>query len=203
MKVAIIGAGNVGTALATSASRAGHEVIISARAPEHARDAAEASGAQVAEDNGAAARAADLVILAVPYAAGPEVARDIEADIVGKTVIDATNPLKPDYSGPALETTSGAEELQRWLPEARVAKAFNTLFASRQAAPSPDVDAFVAADDPVAKQETMALVDSLGFAAVDAGPLRASRYLEAMAWLNISLNLAHGWGWTSAWKLER
>jgi predicted dinucleotide-binding enzyme len=181
MKVAIIGAGNVGKALATSAARAGHEVIMSARTPEHAHDAAQATGAQVAEDNGAAARAADLVILAVPYAAGPEVAQDIEGAIVGKTVIDATNPLTPDYSGPALESTSGAEEFQRWLPGARVAKAFNTLFASRQATPSTDVDAFVAADDPVAKQETLALVESLGFAAVPRSWLGLDLGLEAGA----------------------
>ena len=123
--------------------------------------------------------------------------------VSGKTIIDVTNPLKPDYSGPGLDGTSGAEELQRWLPGAKVAKAFNTLFASRQAAPGPDVDAFVAADDPQARQETLALVESLGFAPLDVGPLSAARYLEAMAWLNISLNLANSWGWTSTWKLER
>jgi NADPH-dependent F420 reductase len=203
MRIAIIGAGNVGKALARSASQAGYEVVLSARHPEHAQEAARETGATSVETNAAAVREADVVVFAIPWSAGREVATEIEAETAGKTVIDVTNPLKPDYSGPALEGTSAAEELQRWLPKAKVAKAFNTLFASRQASPTRDVEAFVAADDPDAKREALALAESLGFAPVDVGPLQASRYLEAMAWLNISLNLANSWGWTSAWKLER
>ena len=91
MKLAIIGAGDVGKALATSALRAGHDVVISARTPEHALVTAQAIGAQAAPDNRTAVSDADLVILAVPYASGPEVARDIEVGVGGKTVIDATN----------------------------------------------------------------------------------------------------------------
>jgi len=203
MKVSIIGAGNVGKALATSMSRAGHDVTISARTQQHAREAAEATGAQPATSNAAAVRDAELVILAVPFSAGQEIAQEIAGLVSGKTVIDTTNPVKPDYSGLATEGTSGAEEFQRWLPEAKVVKAFNTLFASRQAVPSREVDGFVAADDMKAKQQVIALVESIGFAPVDVGPLSSARHLEAMAFLNISLNLAHGWDWTSAWKLDR
>jgi NADPH-dependent F420 reductase len=203
MKLAIIGSGNVGKALAASARRAGHDVILSARTPGHAEEAARTVGAQAAADNAIAVRDADLIILAVPYAAVVDVAADIGAHVAGRTVIDVTNPLKADYSGPALEGTSAAEEIQRLLPGARIAKAFNAVLASRMAAPNRDLDAFVAADDPQAKQETLALVDSLGFSPLDVGPLSAARSLEAMAWLNISLNLANGWDWTSAWKLVR
>jgi 8-hydroxy-5-deazaflavin:NADPH oxidoreductase len=204
MKVAIIGAGNVGTALATSITNAGHTVTITARDPEHARAAAERSGATPASSNVAAAREADLVILAVPYAGATErVADDIRGEVAGKTVVDVTNPLTPDYSGLATDGTSAAEELQKRLPDAHVVKAFNTIFATNQAAPSRDIDGYVAADDANAKREVISLVESMGFTALDVGPLVAARHLEGMAFINIGLNAQNGWSWTSAWKLER
>ena len=204
MKVAIIGAGNVGKALASSITRAGHEVTISASTPESAREAAAATGASAAANNVAAATDASVVILAVPYVgAGAEVAGQIREAVAGKTVIDVTNPIKPDFSGLATTESSGAEEIQKLLPAAHVVKAFNTIFASNQANPSRDIDGFVAADDGDAKQEVIGLLESMGFSALDVGPLSAARTLEAMAYLNIGLNAANGWAWTSAWKLER
>ena len=203
MKVAIIGAGNVGKALATSISRAGHDVTISAKHAEHAQQAAAEIGATPADSNAIAAADADVVILAVPYGkAGVEVATDIPDEVAGRTVIDVTNPLKPDYSGLATDT-SAAEELQQQLPEANVVKAFNTIFASNQAQPTPEIDGYVAADDEKAKQTVISLVESMGFTPLDVGPLAAARYLEGMAFINIGLNAQNGWSWTSAWKLER
>jgi predicted dinucleotide-binding enzyme len=84
-----------------------------------------------------------------------------------------------------------------------VVKAFNTVFAAGLSQPSADVDGFVATDDDEAKRTVLALVDSIGFRPFDVGSLQASRYLEGMAFLNISLNIANGWGWVSTWKLER
>ena len=204
MKVAIIGAGNVGKALATSITRAGHHVTLSASTPASAQEAAAAVGAAAADSNVAAVDGAEVVILAVPYAAvASSVADEIRDVTAGRTIIDVTNPLRPDYSGLAVEGTSAAEEFQRQLPEAKVIKAFNTLFASNQASPSKDVDAFIAGDDDEAKQRVMDLADSMGFAPVDTGSLSSARYLEGMAFLNIGLNAANGWSWTSAWKLDR
>jgi 8-hydroxy-5-deazaflavin:NADPH oxidoreductase len=204
MKVAIIGAGNVGKALAGSMARAGHDVTISASTPESAQEAARQTGADAASSNVEAVEAAEVVVLAVPYvSAGPEVADEIRDAANGRTVIDVTNPVTPDYSGLATEGSSAAEDFQRRLPGARVVKAFNTVFASVQAHPSKEIDAYVAGDDGDAKQQVIALADSIGFAPVDVGPLRAARYLEGMAFLNIGLNAANGWDWTSTWKLER
>lgn len=204
MKVAIIGAGNVGKALAGSITRAGHDVTISARSVDSARAAAEQTGAAAAESNVAAVEGADVVILAVPYVtAGASVADEIRDAAAGRTVVDATNPMKPDGSGLATEGTSAAEEFQRHLPEANVIKAFNTLFASNQANPSPEIDAYVAGDDGDAKATVMRLVDSMGFAPVDVGPLQSARHLEGMALINIGLNATNGWSWTSAWRLRR
>ena len=204
MKVAIIGAGNVGKALGTSIARAGHDVTISARSAESAREAADAIGARAAQRNVDAVTNADVVILAIPYVgAGEAVAREISDAVAGRTVVDVTNPLKPDYSGLATNGSSAAEEFQKLLPKANVVKAFNTIFASNQANPGPEVDAFIAGDDADAKGTVAALAESIGFRALDVGPLSSSRHLEGMAFINIGLNSANGWSWTSAWKLER
>lgn len=204
MKVAIIGSGSVGTALATSIIRAGHEVTIAAKHPQRARAAAEASGATSADSNLAAVEGADVVILAVPYAgAAEDVATEIAGAVAGKTVIDTTNPMRPDFSGLATDGSSAAEEFQKLLPDAKLVKAFNTIFASNQANPTRAVDGYVAADDEKAKQTVISLVESMGFTPLDVGPLSSARFLEGMAFINIGLNAANGWSWTSAWKLER
>jgi hypothetical protein len=204
MKVAIIGAGNVGKALGTSITRAGHDVTITAKHHEHAVTAAREIGATPARSNTDAVRDADVVILAIPFVgAGAAVATEIRESVAGKAVIDVTNPMKPDYSGPATTDGSAAEELQKLLPEAGVVKAFNTIFASNQASPTRDIDGYVAADDAKAKRTVISLVESIGFTALDVGPLSSARFLEGMAFINIGLNAANGWSWTSAWKLER
>ena len=200
MKVAIIGAGNVGKALTSTFTGAGHEVTISAANPAHARDAATELGANAATTNKEAVSDADLVVLAVPAAALETVAQEIGADLAGKTVIDVSNRPTPDPAGPG---TSIAEELQDRLPNASVVKAFNTLFASRQADPvigGHPVDGFIAGDDPAAKERVIDALESMGFRPVDAGPLAAARTLEGMAWLNISRNMAGG-TWQDAFVL--
>jgi hypothetical protein len=204
MKVAIIGAGNVGKALGTSLARAGHEVTLAATTPESARAAASEIGAHAAGSAAEAVSDAPVIILAVPYVtAGESVASEIAGAAAGRIVIDATNPVKPDYSGLATNGSSAAEEFQKRLPDASVVKAFNTVFATNQANPSRQIDGYVAGDDPEAKATVLGLVESMGFAPVDVGPLRAARHLEGMAWINIGLNAANGWSWTSAWRLER
>ncbi|HEX7346066.1 MAG TPA: NAD(P)-binding domain-containing protein, partial [Candidatus Limnocylindrales bacterium] len=130
MKVAIIGAGNVGRALGTSITRAGHDVTITSKHHENAVTAARDIGATTAPSNADAVRGADVVILAVPFVgAGEAVAAEIRDAVAGKAVIDVTNPMKPDFSGLATTDGSAAEELQKLLPEASVVKAFNTIFA--------------------------------------------------------------------------
>ncbi len=204
MKVAIIGAGNVGKALGSSISAAGHDVTITAKHREHADAAAKEIGATPVDTPAEAVSDADVVILAVPYVgAADEVSGEIRDRVAGKTIVDVTNPMKPDYSGLATEGTSAAEEFQRRLPEANVVKAFNTIFATNQARPSRDIDGYVAGDDDGAKRQVISLVESIGFSPVDVGPLKTARYLEGMAVINIGLNAQNGWDWTSAWKLER
>jgi 8-hydroxy-5-deazaflavin:NADPH oxidoreductase len=200
MEIAIIGAGNVGKALAGSFTRAGHNVTIAAAHPSHAADAARELGARAASTNAEAIEGSDLVVLAVPESALEAIAADISDAASGKVVVDVSNRPTPSATGAA---TSAAEELQARLPNSKVVKAFNTLFASRQTDPKIGglkADAFVAADDKAAKQTVLDAVESVGFRPVDAGSLAAARTLEGMGWLNISRNLAGG-TWQDAWIL--
>jgi predicted dinucleotide-binding enzyme len=190
VNITIIGTGNVGQALATSAHRAGHDVTIVGRDAAKASTTAAELGVQSASTTGPAAANADLVILAVPADALAQVAQDLTGVVDGKTVVDATNRMQPDAT-----TASNAETLQERLPAAHVVKAFNTSFASRQADPQVNgirVDGYVAGDDATAKQQVLDLAEQIGFSPVDAGPLASSRTLEGLAWINISRNLDGG-----------
>ena len=200
MDIAIIGTGNVGSTLARSMARAGHKVTISAAHPEHAAAVAQETGADAATSNEEAVASGDVVILAVPGDAFDSIVEEVGDALAGKVVVDVSNRPTPNPDG---APTSAAEELQAKVPAASVVKAFNTVFASRQAQPVVDgipADGFVAADDDSAKQAVLDLVASIGFHPVDAGPLAAARTLEGMAWLNISRNMQGG-TWQDAWVL--
>lgn len=200
MDIAIIGAGNVGTALAGPLARAGHHVTISATHPEHASLAAKATRTRSVGTNKEAIEAADVVILAVPGTAFGAIVGEVGGSLTGKVVIDVSNRPTPDPAGAG---TSAAEELQAMLPNASVVKAFNTVFASRQADPNiggVPADGFVAADDDEAKRTVLDLIESIGFRPVDAGSLAVARTLEGMAWMIIKRNMQGG-TWQEAWVL--
>jgi NADPH-dependent F420 reductase len=204
VRVGIIGAGNVGEALATSAGRAGHAVTLSATDPSHAQAAAQATGVKAAASNRAAVEGADVVVLAVPHANVGAVLDEVGDALRGKVLVDATNRVNPADPGSVLDGTSAAEQTQARVPSARVVKAFNTAFASRLANPVVDgvpLDGFVAGDDAAAKAAVLDLVGSLGFRPIDAGPLVMARALEGMALLIISLQIRNNWVWQNGWKL--
>ncbi len=204
MNIAIIGAGNVGKALAGSSTKAGHSVTISAGKPEHAKEAAAATGSRAAASNREAVSSAELIVLAIPQGAVEGVLGELGDALKGKVLVDATNQLTPDMSGLSNWGISAAERIQARIPGARVVKAFNTVFASRQAQPSVEgtpLDGFVAGDDPKAKTAVLELVESIGFRPIDAGPLTMARSLEAMALLLVSLQVRHGWSWQNGWKV--
>lgn len=205
-RITIVGSGNVGRALAASFVRGGHEVTITSRSADHAAEAAAAVGARSHASVVDAVAAADVVVITVPFVgAAEQLAASIRDAAVGKIVVDVTNPARADYSGLLFEgSSSAAEQFAAWLPGARVVKAFNTVFASNQANPVLDgtrLDAFVAGDDDEAKAVVLDIARSAGFEAIDAGDLAAARLLEALAWLNISLNLRNPYGWRTGWKL--
>ena len=204
MRIAIIGAGNVGAALAAAAVRAEHDVVISASSSDSAGKAASSTGATAASSNGEAVRDADIVVLAVPHGAVAGIVAELGDALEGKVVVDSTNPLNATYTDLTTTGTSAAETLQQQLPGSAVVKAFNTVFAARLGSPTEGgepLDVLIAGDDADAKATVGALAGSLGFKVIDAGGLRMARTLEEMAFLNISLNAGNGWAWQSAWKL--
>ena len=203
--IAIIGTGNVGGALGTALSGAGHQVTFAGRDQSKVAAAAQAAGATAAASTAEAVAGADVVILAVPYTAVETVAAEIAGSVAGKVVIDSTNPLKPDYSG--LSTVggpSGAERIAALLLGATVVKAFNTVFASIQGnsgAHGQVLDGLYAADDEAAAATTAGLLSDVGFRPVKVGPLAAATELEAMAWLNIRLQMLANGAWNTAYVL--
>ena len=204
MKVAIIGSGNVGKALASSATRAGHQVTIASRDPRKAEQAAKATNAQAAGTPREAVQDSDLVVLAVPADKVDDLLFELSNDLDGKVIIDVTNRVDMQDPTKTLDGTSMAEHIQQKAPKAHVVKAFNYAFASRQADPKVDgtrLDGFVAGDHEASKRKALDFVESVGFRPIDAGPLSMSRALEALAVLNMHLQVKHKWPWQSGWKL--
>ena len=205
MDIAIIGAGNVGRALATSFTRAGHSVVITSHDPEDAEPSRPPRVPGSPRRTPKPPRVPRSSSSRRRSPAPRRIAAEVTNETRGKIVVDATNRMSYGAAGPEIDTsTSNAEELAVLLPEARVVKAFNTLFASNQSDPVSDgvqLDGFVAGDDADAKGTVLALVESIGLHPVDVGPLARSRQLEGMAFLNIAVNIAEGGAWTSGWKL--
>lgn len=207
MRLAIIGAGNVGNALATGWSAAGHQITFGVRDPQAAPSggaSAAANYASVAE----AAKGAEVLVLSVPWQAVPD-ALASAGDLTGKILIDCTNPLRMGPDGLELaigQTTSGAEHVAELAPGALVFKTLNqTGFANMEHAHEFALPAvmYVAGDNETRKPLVMSLVADLGFQAVDAGPLRIARLLEPMAMLWIHMALNRGEPVTTAFALSR
>jgi predicted dinucleotide-binding enzyme len=205
VNISIIGTGNVGSALGASLSSAGHQVTFTGRDAQKAATVAASASATSVDSTADAVRDAEVIILAVPFNAVFDVAREIAPVVGGKVVIDTTNALTPDYSGVA--TAGGpsvAEQLADILSDAKIVKAFNTVFAGVQASASSmseTPDALYATDDETARTAFAALASSIGFRPVWVGPLVAARELEAVAFLNIRLQLINGGAWNTAVKL--
>ncbi len=205
MNIAIIGTGNVGSALGGSLVRAGHTVTFAGRDPAKLAKVAATTGAAAATTPRSAAAVADIIVIAVPYAATDGVAAEIAPGVIGKVVVDATNPVNAEFSGLATEGgPSGAERLAAALPGATVVKAFNTLFAGVQGNPAihgTTIDALFATDDEAAARVVADMASSIGFRPVQVGPLAAARELESLAWLNIRLQVASGGTWQTSYVL--
>src|SRR5262245_53929986 len=130
MKIAIIGAGNVGSTLGKGWAAKGHEITFGVQDPDDSRvqnRVGAAGGKARATGVQEAASTAEVVVLATPWSVVQDVIKAC-GDLRGKIIIDATNPLKGDLSGLALgHTTSAGEEVARWATGAKVVKAFNTI----------------------------------------------------------------------------
>lgn len=203
MKIAIIGAGNVGGALGRSLAKAGHQIIFGVREgggktqPPLAQIGAAATSAAIPD----AARMADAIVLATPWTAMPEVIRSL-GDIKGKVLVDCTNPLALNGDGSlglaVGFTTSGAEEIERQASGAHVIKAFNIYGWENFGNPAyPGYGdlrpvMFYCGDHDGGKAIVHQLAQDLGFEPLDVGGLGMARSLEPLALMWIRLAIREG-----------
>lgn len=190
MRIAILGAGNVGGGLGKAFAAAGHDVVFGVRDPESTKtlaalaDIPEAGAASPAD----AVDGADVIVFAVrPVAIAATVAE--LPDLRGRIVIDAMNRLDGE---PGRSTT---QDLAAQLPGAKLAKAFNTTgFENLATAATRTVPVamFVAGDDADAKRTAMALAADIGFRPEDAGGLANAKPLEDMVRVWLALATVHG-----------
>ncbi|HEV2490778.1 MAG TPA: NADPH-dependent F420 reductase [Candidatus Acidoferrales bacterium] len=209
MKIAILGAGNVGGALGRGWAAKGHSISFGVTDPtgDKTRALVNSIGANARAGSVAEAVAnAEAVVLATPWPAAQAAIR-AAGNLAGKIVIDCTNPLEPDLSGLVIgHNTSAGEEVAKWANGARVVKAFNTTGAGNMANTQYDSACptmCICGDDAAAKTSVAKLAEDLGFEAVDAGPLRNARLLEPFAMLWIYLAIKQGLGPNIAFKLLR
>jgi predicted dinucleotide-binding enzyme len=206
MRIAIVGTGSVGTALARALTGKGYAVTLGARDPqaEKVRALAVETGS-VSAGPAEAASSADVVIMAVPWSAMETVAAEL-GDLSGKVVIDCTNPLgrvDGTFGLTVGHTTSGGETVQRLLPGARVVKTLNQVGAEIMARNDhlPHRPAMLmAGDDEDAKAAVAGLLRDIGFDPIDAGDITKSRLVEpfALVWINQALARGKGREWAFA-----
>jgi len=211
MRIGILGSGLMGGKLGTIFSRAGHEVVFSyARSKDKlnklARDAGGKARAGTPRD---AAQDADAVLLAVHWSRVDDVVKQA-GDVSGKVIISCSLPMNADDTGLVVaHTSSGAEELAKKVPEARVVSALNTVpsevlfdvFERRSKATRPSL--VYCGDDAKSKTIAAALIRDVGFEPVDAGPLRIARYTEPFALLVAQLAYEGNDGPELAYRFER
>src|SRR5215475_5715223 len=173
MRIAVIGAGNVGGTLGTGWASRGHEIFFGVRDtadPKLAELLARGRGAVRATGVNEAAASAEVVALTVPWPAAQDALRSA-GNLGGKILLDCTNPLKPDLSGLTVGyTASGAEHVAAWAPSARVVKIFNTTGFPNMANPEYREGRSMmlyCGDDAQAKTLAAQLAAELGFDAYD------------------------------------
>src|SRR5713226_6575776 len=191
MRIGILGSGLMGGKLGTIFARAGHEVVFSyARSEEKLkRLAREAKGKARHGTPREAAQEADALLLAVHWSRIGDVLSQAR-DLAGKVVITCSLPMNDDDTGLVVaHTSSGAEELAKMIPKARVVAAFNTvpsevLFGVYEAKRKVSQPSLVyCGDDKSGKAVAVELIRDVGFDPVDAGPLQIARYTEPFALL--------------------
>jgi 8-hydroxy-5-deazaflavin:NADPH oxidoreductase len=194
MKIGIIGAGNVGTALGNAWTKRGHEIAFGVRDPESAkaRSLAQQFPAAHLLPNSQAAQNTEIIVLATPWQSTEEAVRTC-GDLKGKTIIDCTNPLKSDFSGLEVGfSTSGGEFVSQWADGADVFKAMNQIGARLMDAPffggTVKPVMFICGEGKQ-KASVILLVEQLGFTVIDAGELKTARLLEpyGMLWIHLAL----------------
>ena len=213
MRIGILGTGDVGRALGKGFAMLGHEVKMGSRDANNEKARAWASEVGKLASTGTfsdTAQFAEMAVLATLWSGTENALRSAGAQrLAGKVVIDATNPLVlAPGAPPALalgHTDSGGEQVQRWLPEARVVKAFNTVGNAHMVKPQfpggpPDM--FICGNDAAAKADVTNILTAFGWNTIDIGGIEGARLLEPMCVLWVLYGIRTN-TWNHAFKLLR
>ncbi len=201
MNIAILGAGRVGTTLGTRFANAGHNVTYGVRNPDDPKHASLSTTRQRIATLADAAAAADVAILTTSWAGAHDVLASA-GNLADKILVDATNPIGPGMILTHGTTDSGAEQVSRWAPGARVVKAFNSIGMEIMADPTfGDARAvlFMCGDNKAATDTVAQLATDIGFDPLVIGPLARARFIEpaALVWITASMALGtrqFAWG---------
>jgi NADPH-dependent F420 reductase len=208
MNIGIIGTGNMGKALGRLWASKGHAVFFGSRDPDKAIVLGHsigilASGGTIAQ----AGKFGSVVLLAVGWDAVPS-ALQAAGSLSGKIVIDCTNPMNSDWTQWAEGlTSSGAERIAKLIPEAKVVKAFNHVYAqiiqSSALFGTQNASVLYCGDDEDAKERVACLIEDAGFDPVDSGTLQNARCLEPIAEQMMQFAYVIGMGTDQALKIIR
>lgn len=195
MKIAIIGTGNVGGALATQWAKAGHEILLGTRdtskfEDKHLLQNAQTSLHTIAESAGKA----DVILIAAVPQASQSIAEQIAPFVSGKIIIDAMNAVRTKPEG----FNNSFEALKHFLPESEVVKCFNTTGFENMANPiyhGEGIDMFCAGSSKAGKEIATKLALDAGFATCwNFGGDDKAQLLEhfALSWINLAIMQGHG-----------
>jgi len=185
MKIGIIGAGHIGGTIGALWAKAGHPVLFSSRHPEELKELVERIGplAQAGTVDQAIAFG-NVIFLAVPYGALPQIGKDYGKSLAGKIVVDADNAVASRDGAIAdeVERDGIGVTSQKYLPGARLVRAFNTLnyaiFEREANRPAPRLAVPIAGDDQEAVQVAAGLVRDAGFDPVEVGRLADAKRFQ-------------------------
>ena len=203
--ISIVGSGNMARGIGTRASAGGNQVQILDRDPAKAAALADELGGESGTIGDPLT--GDLVVLAVPYGAAVPVVQQLGDALVGKTIIDITNPV--DFATFADLVTpvdsSAAEQIAEAAPSgASVVKAFNTTFAGTLVDGEVDgqpLDVLIAGDDADAKAQVATFIESAGLRPLDVGKLAMSHWVEGLGLLHMGLQMSRGTNFVTAVKV--
>ena len=202
--VTIVGAGNMGTAIAGVVAKGGNTVQVLTKDPQ------KTSAAIPAATHGTVGEpiTSDIVILALPYAAVADVLSQYAGVLDGKVVVDITNPVDfATFDSLVVPVgSSAAAVIAETLPGSSVLKAFNTTFAATLASKkigAQQTTVLIAGDDAAGKQLLGSALEAGGVATIDAGSLSRAHELEALGFLQLTLAIGEKVPWTGGFAVVR
>lgn len=197
MKLAFIGIGKVGFALASNFYSKGHEIVIAHNDPssDSVRKALEKNSSFLVKSVQEAIDYSDIIFLATPFKLNEEILKDL--DFNNKVLVDCTNPVGPGISHGLKSEISGAEKVQEWARNAKVVKSYTIYGFENLENPSfPKSDLLpvmmIAGNDAESKSEISRLNTDLGFETLDTGNLSQALHLEHMTLLWVKMVRANG-----------